>query len=299
MAALALGATMIAACAAQPAGPAKAPATPADADLRGATISGVFDRPVTLADGRYEGPPDAPGGASRPTLTLWDSPRVTANLDGSPGEETAVLLSEASGGSGERVYLAVIGMRSGKATSLATTLVGDRVKLRSMALAGDALALEVVQAGPGEPLCCGTQLARRLYALKDGALVPEGEQITGSLSLAALEAVDWRLHTIDRKPLPAGTKAPTLRVESGQVGGFGGCNRYMGGVTEISPGSVKFTRLASTMMACEEPAMQLEQRYLRLLSDAASYTFLAGRLALVARDGDQTVLLEFDRGTTP
>ena len=49
--------------AAAPAGP---PPTPTLDQLKGATVSGVFDQAVTLANGKYDGPPAAPGAASHP-----------------------------------------------------------------------------------------------------------------------------------------------------------------------------------------------------------------------------------------
>ena len=76
--ALCLAALAIAACgqkeapapaAAAPAGP---PPTPTLDQLKGATVSRVLEQAGTLANGRYDGPPAAPGAASHPTLVLWE-----------------------------------------------------------------------------------------------------------------------------------------------------------------------------------------------------------------------------------
>jgi hypothetical protein len=80
-----------------------------DKELGELTYAGVFDSPVTLSEGSYLEPPYVPGGASRPRLTLAERPLLRGDLDGDGGEEAAVLLIEQSGGSGERLYLAVAG----------------------------------------------------------------------------------------------------------------------------------------------------------------------------------------------
>ena len=137
MAAVSLAALGLVACgqkdapapaAAAPAGP---PPTPTLEQLKGATVSGVFDQAVTLANGKYDGPPAEPGAASHPTLMLWESAVAFGDMDGAPGNEAVALLSSNSGGSGEFVYIAVFGVRDGQLVNLGTAEVGDRVKLRT------------------------------------------------------------------------------------------------------------------------------------------------------------------------
>ena len=65
--------------AAAPAGP---PPTPTLDQLKGAAVSGVFDQAVTLANGRYDGPPAASGAASHPTLVLWEPAVAFGDMDG-------------------------------------------------------------------------------------------------------------------------------------------------------------------------------------------------------------------------
>ena len=60
------------------------PTAPTRDQLLGASVSGVFDAPVTLTAGLYEGPPAAAGAASRPTLKLWDSTIEFVDVHGAP-----------------------------------------------------------------------------------------------------------------------------------------------------------------------------------------------------------------------
>jgi len=89
------------------------PSAPSWDHLGNTSYEGIYDAAVQLADGRYEGEPFAPGGASRPTVTLVRELRLVADLSDDPGQEAVVLLSETSGGSGSRLYVAVVGMRDG------------------------------------------------------------------------------------------------------------------------------------------------------------------------------------------
>lgn len=268
-------------------------AAPSVAQLKSATFSGVFDHPVTLKEGVYEGRPVVEGGASRPRVVLWDHPIAFGDLDGAPGEEAAVLLSESSGGSGERVYVASVGVRGGELANLGTTLVGDRVKIRTFHVADRRIVMDVVEAGPKDALCCPTQLARKSYALRNGTLRMVSSEVTGTLSLATLAGMEWTLVEIDSEPLPAGVRPPTATFEGTRIFGFGGCNRYMGGVGEAGPGSMTVGPLASTRMACPPPEMGIEDRFLAGLAKINRYTFLGSRLALSGMEGDKSVTLIF------
>jgi len=271
--------------------PAPQPAQVAGLDserLRNALIGGVFEEAVRLEDGLYEGEPFVEGGASRPRLRLWDAPVLRLDVDGDGSEEAAVLLSESSGGSGEHVYLSVIANRDGEARSLATTLVGDRTRLRSMEASNGRIILEVVEAGSEDAACCPTQLARKAYALEAATLRLDSSQVTGRLSLAVLEGVEWTLESLNGDPVPDGVQAPTLVFAGGNLGGFAGCNRYTGQASESAPGQLVIGPLAATRMACPAPAAETEDHFLARLQQVTQYSFLGGRLALTWR-GDTRI----------
>ena len=108
---------------------------PTPKELANATYTGVYEAPVQLSSGRWEGAPFVPGSASRPTVQLVPDFMLTADLNGSLGEEAVVLLAENSGGSGTHMYLAVVGRQDDTVVSLAAVPLGDRVQLHSARIA--------------------------------------------------------------------------------------------------------------------------------------------------------------------
>ncbi len=82
---------------------------------------------------------------------------------------------------------------------------------------------------------------------------------------ATLESTTWTLSADSKLGVDLGTVDVTMRFENGTVSGSSGCNRFTGSYTldgdslTIKPG------VASTMMACPEPQMAVEQAFLALL----------------------------------
>ena len=279
-------------------GGALQPASPGTGALtieqaRNAAISGVYDTTVTLKDGVFEGPPFDEGGAARPRLIVMGALVALGNLDGAPGDEAAMMLAENSGGSGEMVYLSVIGSRGGAPASIGTIAVGDRTKVVSFGISGMDVVTEVIEAGPSDPACCPTQVARKVYALEGGALKMRSSTVTGIMSVALLSGAEWTVVEIDGVPISGVERRPTATVAGDRISGFGGCNRYTGQIKETSPGGLAIGPIAGTRMACPEPEMQLEDRFLASLGKAVRYSFLAGRLVLSGMDGEtmRSVLL--------
>jgi LysM repeat protein len=76
-----------------------APAGLAPADLTNATYRGIYEQPVTLTNGTYEGEPFVEGDASRPTISFIPDLVVYGDVTGDGQNDAAVLLVENSGGS--------------------------------------------------------------------------------------------------------------------------------------------------------------------------------------------------------
>jgi len=263
-------------------------------ELSAATFEGIYDHPVTLAHGQWEGEPFVEGGASRPTVGLVGNFRLAGDLDDDGREEAVVLLWESSGGSGTRLYLAAMAHRDEGIEDLGTVLIGDRVQVRAARLDGQRIVFDLVQAGPDDSMCCPSQKASKSWELGAEGLDLVATEVTGTFSLADLEGPEWVLTELGwEQPAPQGAEV-TLRFEEGKVVGHGGCNRYFGGVTagEI-PGSLSFSAMGATRMACPDPAMELEQRYLSALAAASNHSFLAGRLVLTCQTGEGLVALIF------
>jgi len=265
-------------------------------DLANATYAGIFDQPVRLSNGRWEGEPFAPGGASRPSLLLIDDFWATGDLDGDGRQEAVVFLAESSGGSGSRIYIAAMGWDSGQPVNLGTALIGDRVQLRTLRIIDNRVELDVVQQGPDDAACCPTQKATRSWQLDSRQLAEVASQITGRVSLADLAGVEWTLtHFAWDEPVPAGL-AITLTVEEDRIAGSSGCNRYFAGLEESQPGNVTVSAIGSTRMACPEDVLATESRYLTALGAVTKYGFLAGKLALTYQSERAVYSLLFAAG---
>jgi heat shock protein HslJ len=262
------------------------PAAPTRDQLLGATVTGVLDAPVTLASGRYEGPPAEAGAASKPTLELWESTIEFVDIDGGPPEEGIALLTSSEGGSGTYSHLGVFNLQDGKAATLGVVPLGDRVQLFRLWHEPGKVLLDIVEPGPGDPACCPTQLSRKAFGWQDGKLQQLSSNVVGGLSVNLLAATDWMLVAMDGQPLPAGAMPPTTLVQYGKAAGFSGCNRYTGPITESAPGNVKLGELAVTRKACDAAANELETAFLDRMRATTSYGFQAGRLLLVAPQGD-------------
>ena len=119
----------------------------------------------------------------------------------------------------------------------------------------------------------------------------DGNRITGELAskyvltkaLSGLTEKYWKLVELNGKPV---TKTDDMRKEphmilrtaGRRINATGGCNNMMGGY-EILPGNrIRFTKMASTLMAC--PNMEVEDRFREVLEMADNYNL----------DGDKLVL---------
>jgi heat shock protein HslJ len=258
----------------------EAGSAPTAFELANATYSGIVDLPVTLTDGRWEGEPFVEGGASRPTVGLVDSFILTGDLDQDGHEETAALLWENSGGSGNRVYLAVMARRNGDIVNFGTSMIGDRVQIRSGAIDDGRVTLDLIRAGPEDAACCPTEKALVTWVCGEDGLSRSADETTGTLSIADLEGHGWRLIELGRgHSLPEGIEI-SMVFRDDRVSGNSGCNDYFAGVTAPRPGELGFNGMGATRMACPEPLMDLERHYLSTLAGASGYSFLAGRLVL-------------------
>jgi len=273
-------------------------AAPSVVELAHATYSGIMNEPVTLSEGQWEGEPYVEDGASRPTVGLVDHFILTGDLDKDGLDEAVTLLWESSGGSGNRLHLAVVAGKDDVITVLGTDLIGDRVQIRSGIIEDGLITLDIVRAGPGDAACCPTQKALVTWALSGDGLSRIADETTGTLSLADLGGHGWVLIELGREQrLPEDVEI-SLLFQDDRVSGSSGCNSYFAGVVSPSPGELRFNGMGATRMACLETMMDLERRYLSALADASGYRFLAGRLVLSCDTGDGLVALIFTPRTS-
>ena len=271
-------------------------------ELENATYSGLEEPkgPVTLKDGRWEGPPYAPGGASHPMVTLGRDFRVVGNLDGDGAAEAVVLLAVSSGGSGTTDYLAVVKRTKAGLENVATAPLGNRVRIRSSRIEGGKLLVSVLRAGPGDAICCPGELADLEWTLAGRKLTPGTPAgATKRLSLDTLAGGEWVLRAWDLDDPAPGDVEVTLAYQQGRFAGKSGCNRYMAPVAAgEAPGTAIVSPLAAvTRMACPEPQSAIEARFLKQLRGVKTFGFLLGQLAMTyEQDGRRGTMLFDGRG---
>lgn len=262
-----------------------------------AAYVGVFDEEIVMADGIWVGEPYVEGGASAPRAGLAAGFLLAGDLDGDASEEAVVLVWSSTGGSGTFDYLAILDRDAdGAVINRATAPLGDRVKVRSAAIEGGRVVVDVVQAGPEDAACCPGQKMRRTFALEGEAMQETSTEDEGRLSLADL-AGEWKLLRLGNdEALPEGIEI-TLQFQDTTIAGKAACNRYTGSVAPgDSPGSLSLAGpMAMTRMLCPPPLMEWEQRYAAALEGLAQFTFVAGKLVLSWRADDESGTLVFAR----
>lgn len=119
----------------------------------------------------------------------------------------------------------------------------------------------------------------------------DGQELSGcGGEPRALLAGSWRLVELPGVAPPTGTE-PTFEVAGDFMSGSSGCNRYMGGLT-LSVERLSLQPGGMTMMACEEPLMQLEAAFVKRLGRVGQFDIdEAGRLILLV-DGAPGAIFE-------
>lgn len=123
--------------------------------------------------------------------------------------------------------------------------------------------------------------------------VPKEPAVSGSL-----EDTIWILTALPGQSLPTAEdrKAVTMSFDAGRVHGFAGCNQFIGSYT-LEGDQLVLGPLAGTMMACPEPAMSLEGRFLTSLSSTLAVAVTGDTMTLTPAGGGQA--LQFERAAPP
>jgi len=122
-----------------------------------------------------------------------------------------------------------------------------------------------------------------------------GASSTGGTG-GTIEGPTWRLASQSAggtlTDIPAGV-AVDARFSGGRVTGSGGCTVYNGPAV-ISGATIKVGQLATSAMACESPAADVEKAYLANLASAATFTATADSLAIY--DASGAAILKYTPG---
>ncbi len=98
----------------------------------------------------------------------------------------------------------------------------------------------------------------------------------------------WVAASIGGTPVPPLHRADITFTAVGQVHGTTGCNRFMGGFT-LDGGTLRFSPIAGTRMACEPTAMDQEMRFHEALSATRGWR-PDGPALLLTNDAGDVVL---------
>ena len=283
----------------------RAPAPPADAHpaavpvtleaARNLTYPGVMDSPVTLVDGRYERLPTDSTPGDRAMMTLADRGYAIHDFTGDGVDDGAFLLVANHGGSGTFTWLVGVSGRDGVPKSIFTAGLGDRSEVSLLAADDSGVTVEYVAAGAADPACCPTRKVRQRFPMRGDTLTDVSTEDLGRISAADL-AGEWQLAWLDWDDPAPPTVTATATFAGGKVSGSGGCNQFSGPFG-VEPASldVAVGPMVSTRMACPEPAMEVEARYLGALQGVYRWGWAQGLLALTYRSDDGFGTLLFRR----
>jgi uncharacterized lipoprotein YbaY len=103
-----------------------------------------------------------------------------------------------------------------------------------------------------------------------------------------LEGTAWRLDDLGGAGVLDKIEATLEFAEGGKIAGQGSCNRFFG--TSVASGtSIKIGPVGATLMACDEAAMNQEQRYFEALNSAERFT-LEGSILQIFYKGSEKPL---------
>jgi membrane-bound inhibitor of C-type lysozyme/heat shock protein HslJ len=248
--------------------------------LGNATYSGIYEEPVTLSEGLYEGEPFVEGGASRPTVQLIVETILYGDLNADGVDDAAMMLVENSGGSGVFNYIGAQLNQDGQPVDAGTILLGDRTQIQSAAIEDGQIVINMVTQGPEDAMCCPTLKLRTSYSVQDGALAEVGSQEMGTVSLDDLMGTNWVLTELaPDQPLVPDTEITASFVD-GTLTGSAGCNNYNAAVSSDGGQTLTVGPAASTMMACPDPIMTQEIAYLTALQGATQWGYVTGQLVI-------------------
>jgi uncharacterized membrane protein/heat shock protein HslJ len=234
---------------------------------------------VKLSNGTYRGK-IVPDSASELIVMLSDQ-FAFGDLNGDGADEAAVVLITDPGGSGTFRHLGVVINEKGSPQHVASQLLGDRVKVKSLSMSSGEIVVRMMTHGPNDPMCCPTFQVTRNYLLQQDKLVIAGVQ--------ELMKRKWALRSFGFKdsqdPLAPRTAISLEFSADGKLHGSGGCNRYFAAY-EIGPGdSLKIKSIGSTRMACPQEFMDQEMRYFEALQRVSVFRVQNNLLQLFYENG--------------
>ena len=104
--------------------------------------------------------------AQRISVRLLDSATAFGDLNGDGIDDAVVVLAVNTGGSGTFEYAVAVVDRKGVPQQAAYEFLGDRVRVNSVTIANRQITVDMVVAGPNDPLCCPSQRVVKVLGIK-------------------------------------------------------------------------------------------------------------------------------------
>ncbi|HWP91457.1 MAG TPA: hypothetical protein VNN20_04590 [Thermodesulfobacteriota bacterium] len=122
------------------------------------------DGQVRLTNGKYE---------SAGIVISLDEQMQFGDVTGDRIEDAVVVLVTDTGGNGAFYDLAVVVDENGTPANIASTYLGDRVKIESIYIEAGKVTVSMVMHGETDPDCCPTLKVVKTYQLQGGNLVEQ------------------------------------------------------------------------------------------------------------------------------
>ena len=238
---------------------------------------------VKLSNGIYRGR-IVPDSASELIVMLSDQVAF-GDLNGDGAEDAVVVLITDPGGSGTFRHLGVVINEKGTPQHVASQLLGDRVKVKSLSVRSGEIVVQMMTHGTRDPMCCPTFQVTRNYVLQEGRLVIAGVRV--------LMKRKWVLRSFGVKdsedPLVPRTAISLEFSTDGKLHGSGGCNRYFATYEIKSGDSLNIKSIGSTRMACPKEFMDQEMRYFEALQRVSAFKVQKNLLQLFYENGQRVL----------
>lgn len=223
---------------------------------------------VQLANGEYREP--AASDSAMEIVVKLAGPIAIGKLSGK--EAGAVIVVTDPGGSGSFYDLALLIKGPQGWTNPTITFLGDRIKIRSLAVVNDEIVIEMTDHDPTDAMCCPTRRVIRRFALRDDRLIKTNEEVQGTPDPLLIDTVwKWQqtLYSNDQKSSPPNSENYTLKLlPDGKVNIRADCN-LGGGAYRLRGNEISIQITHTTRAAC--PPGSLEQSYIQDLNTAGRY----------------------------
>ena len=260
-------------------------------ELANATYSSEWtqDGTAPLTHGEYS-ESAAPNSVGKTKVVMLTEQTAYGQLNGQ--DVAAVILVTSTSGSGRFYYLHVMANQNGQPTEVANTLLGDRIQIISSNIENNGIVVDMVQAGPNDPLCCPSQQIVKTFALRGEQLEEKSSRAVASKiteTRSSFASAIWKwLGFTDQTgqnkiivPNPDNYRLELL--SDGMFRAKADC-RVVSGSYTLSGNNLTVRLDPSAQAKCGSSS--LDQQYLSLLGQVVGYEQNGNNLALnLAADG--------------